>query len=43
VNERFKNAVIGEGLVFDVNSLYPYILYDRDLPYGTPSYFSWTI
>jgi hypothetical protein len=40
VNERFKNAVIGEGLVFDVNSLYPYILYDRWLPYGTPAYFN---
>jgi hypothetical protein len=39
VNERFKNAVIGDGLVFDVNSLYPYILYSRDLPYGTPAYF----
>jgi hypothetical protein len=40
VNERFKGLTIGEGLVFDVNSLYPYILYDRNLPYGTPSYFS---
>lgn len=28
----------GSGLVLDVNSLYPYVMYDRDLPYGEPLY-----
>lgn len=27
---------IGEGLVFDVNSLYPYVMHDKPLPYGEP-------
>ena len=26
----------GAGMVFDVNSLYPSVMYDRDLPYGFP-------
>lgn len=29
----------GEGLVFDVNSLYPYVMYSCKLPYGEPVYF----
>ena len=39
LNPKFKDKDIGAGLTFDVNSLYPYIMYDRDLPYGVPVYF----
>lgn len=39
VNERFQGKPIGDGIVFDVNSLYPSQMYDRDLPVGTPIYF----
>jgi DNA polymerase type B, organellar and viral. len=39
LNERYENKEIGEGIVFDVNSLYPAQMYDRDLPYGTPIYY----
>ena len=37
-DKRFKGTMQGEGKVYDVNSLYPYIMYDRLLPYGVPSY-----
>ena len=36
---RFTRTRQGAGKVYDVNSLYPYIMYDRLLPYGTPSFF----
>lgn len=39
VNPKFQNKNIGEGIVLDVNSLYPYIMYDRYLPYGEGIYF----
>jgi len=39
VNDRFKNKELGEGIVFDVNSLYPSQMYIRPLPYGMPLYF----
>lgn len=31
---------ITDGLVFDVNSLYPSVMYECPLPYGKPSYFT---
>ena len=34
-----ENAVIGDGLVFDVNSLYPSVMYYELLPYGYPKKF----
>jgi hypothetical protein len=37
LSERFKGCQ-GSGIVFDVNSLYPYIMYTRALPYGDPVY-----
>jgi hypothetical protein len=37
-DERFKNQVVGPGAVYDVNSLYPSVMYDRMLPYGEPVY-----
>jgi len=36
LNEKYAEKDVGEGLVFDVNSLYPYVMYDRLLPYGLP-------
>lgn len=39
LNERYRNKIIENGLVFDVNSLYPSVMYNRELPYGLPIYF----
>jgi hypothetical protein len=37
-DERFMKRKLGSGIVLDVNSLYPYIMYDRILPYGEPEW-----
>lgn len=39
LNPKFRNKRIKEGIVFDVNSLYPSVMYDRLLPYGYPMHF----
>ncbi|ARM70154.1 DNA polymerase [Bacillus phage Harambe] len=39
-NPKYAGKVIGNGLVFDVNSLYPSVMYDKPLPYGLPVPFS---
>jgi hypothetical protein len=39
VNERYKGIRIGSGMVFDVNSLYPSVMYNQSLPWGTPTPF----
>jgi hypothetical protein len=39
LNKKYRSVEIGEGRVFDVNSLYPAIMYERDLPYGNPIFF----
>lgn len=39
LNERFAEKEIAEGIVFDVNSLYPSRMYDCDLPYGIPEHY----
>jgi len=36
LNKRFAGKDIKEGIVFDVNSLYPSQMYYRPLPYGAP-------
>ncbi len=36
VNDKIQGVSLGEGMVFDVNSLYPSRMYYCDLPYGTP-------
>ncbi len=38
-NPLFTNQEIGQGIVLDVNSLYPSQMYNRPLPYGDPRYF----
>lgn len=35
---RHKGRIVGSGLVLDVNSLYPFIMRSRMLPYGMPVY-----
>ena len=39
LNPKFASKTIGKGLVLDVNSLYPSVMYDNYLPFGTPIYF----
>lgn len=34
--ERFRGQMLGHGRTYDVNSLYPSVMYDRILPYGEP-------
>ncbi len=38
-NPAYKNQEIGEGIVLDVNSLYPSRMYEEIMPYGEPVYF----
>jgi hypothetical protein len=37
---RFAKKRLTGGIVLDVNSLYPFIMYDRLLPYGVPEFVS---
>jgi len=36
--ERYRAKHLGAGIVLDVNSLYPSVMYNRPLPYGLPDY-----
>jgi hypothetical protein len=38
VADRFRDKRVGCGIVLDVNSLYPAIMYNRILPYGEPRF-----
>jgi hypothetical protein len=40
LNEKYAGLPINEGIVFDVNSLYPSQMYFRDLPFSVPVYFN---
>ena len=40
LNPKYKSVDVGEGLVFDVNSLYPSVMHDCPLPYGDGIYFN---
>lgn len=37
-DSRFSGNVRGSGIVLDVNSLYPFVMYNDLLPYGEPEY-----
>lgn len=37
-DKRYKGCRQGSGVVLDVNSLYPSVMYNKPLPYGTPQY-----
>ena len=41
LNPKFKSKMVGNGLTFDVNSLYPSVMRNPDnaLPFGTPIFF----
>ena len=39
LNDCYRGYEVGEGLVLDVNSLYPATLHDMELPFGLPQYF----
>ena len=39
LNDIYKGKEVGEGIVLDVNSLYPSILHDEELPFGEPYFF----
>lgn len=36
VNPKWANKIIERGQVYDVNSLYPSVMYDKDMPFGLP-------
>ena len=40
LSPKYKEKQVGSGVVFDVNSLYPSIMYNRPLPYGVPEPFN---
>lgn len=40
LNPEFAGKVLGNGIVLDVNSLYPSVMYDCYLPFGTPIFFT---
>lgn len=39
LNPKYENKDIREGIQFDINSLYPYIMREFLLPYGKPQFF----
>lgn len=39
LNPIYKDVNLGEGIVLDVNSLYPWVMHDCKLPYGDPVFF----
>jgi hypothetical protein len=40
IRKDLKNAEIWDGIVLDVNSLYPYVMKEKPLPFGEGIYFS---
>lgn len=40
LNPKFKDKIIKDGIVLDFNSVYPSIMYDELLPYGTPIFYT---
>lgn len=39
LNPKYKDILVGEGLVYDVNSMYPWAMKYCMLPYGPPVYY----
>lgn len=39
VNPAYQDKIVGSGRVYDVHSMYPSIMHDYPLPYGTPIYY----
>lgn len=38
-NKIYQNQIIGEGVVYDVNSMYPWAMHECLMPYGNPIFF----
>lgn len=38
-NPIYKEKEVGEGVVLDVNSLYPSVLYEKEMPFGKPLFY----
>lgn len=38
-NPKYQNKELGAGMVFDVNSLYPFVMRNRRMPYGEPIFY----
>jgi len=39
LNPKYKGKTVKKGVVFDVNSLYPFVMYSKPLPFGEGLYF----
>ena len=39
LNPKYAGKIVGAGVVLDVNSLYPSVMYDSYLPFGAPIFF----
>lgn len=39
VNKNFKSLDVGCGVVYDKNSMYPWVMREKSLPFGTPVYY----
>lgn len=39
VNPKYQGKIIHDGIVLDVNSLYPSVMYNERLPYGEPIFY----
>ena len=39
LNPIYKEVDVGEGVVLDVNSLYPSVMYEKPLPFGEPYFY----
>ena len=39
VNNLYKEKEVGSGVTLDVNSLYPSVMYEKELPFGEPVFF----
>lgn len=37
--KKYKGKTIGDGIVLDVNSLYPWVMREKELPYGYPMHY----
>ena len=40
LNPKYAEKTVGKGIVLDVNSLYPSVMYENYLPFGTPIFFN---
>lgn len=38
-SDKFRGKTVGKGIVYDVNSLYPSVMYDNKMPYGRPLFY----